>query len=235
MYKKNPANNCAADDNGDIYKEQEFLSEYEWAVVSELDGALRPVGPFISTMEASEKVTCSRVLPLTLAIIHATSKEVPILCYSYEFGELSEELVENDNLCEEVRLVRQKLHAENKERFVDKEMIGNYEDNLIGTLLDPRFKLINFNGSTVEMKKDAEFYLRENYKADWSPKSRADKVVETNAPASSSTPARNKNSASTTLPSSLATSNGKKEKVRIRVIMFLFNSILIMHFIYLVM
>ena len=52
MYKKNHANNCAADDNGDIYEEQEFLTEYEWAVVTELDGALRPVGPFIATMEA---------------------------------------------------------------------------------------------------------------------------------------------------------------------------------------
>ena len=62
-------------------------------------------------------------------------------------------------MCEEVRLVRQKLHAENKERFVDNEKIGNYEDNLICTLLDPRFKFINFNGSTEEMKKDAEFYF----------------------------------------------------------------------------
>jgi hypothetical protein len=231
VYKKNPAEICAADDNGDIYEEHEFLSEYEWAVVSELDGALRPVGPFIATLEASEKVTCSLVIPMTLAIIHATSKDVPILCYSYEFGELSEEFVENDNLCEEVRLVRQKLHAENKGRFVDNERIGNYKDNLICTLLDPRFKLINFNGSTTEMKKDAELYLRENYKADWSPKSRAYKVVETNAPATNSTPARNNTPASTTLPSSLATSNGKKKKVRIRVIMFLFNSILTMHLI----
>ena len=107
MYKKNPAKNCAADDNGDIFEEQEFLTEYEWAVVTELDGALRPVGPFIATMEASEKVTCSLVIPMTLAIIHATSKDVPVLCYSYEFGKLSEEFVENDNLCEEVRLVRQ--------------------------------------------------------------------------------------------------------------------------------
>ncbi len=76
----------------------------------------------------------------------------------------------NDDLCEEVKLVRQKLHGENKGGFVDKERVRYYEDNLICTLLDPRFKLINFNESTVEMKKDAELYFIENYKADRSPK-----------------------------------------------------------------
>jgi hypothetical protein len=44
---------------------------------------------------------------------------------------------------------------------MEKEIIGNYEDNIICTLLDPRFKLINFNGSTVEMKGDAKKYLKE--------------------------------------------------------------------------
>ena len=212
LYKKNPAKNCVADVNGDVYEDQEFLNEYEWAIVSELDGALRPVGPFIATMEASEKVTCSLVIPMTLAIIHATSKDVPILCYSYEFGELSEDFVENNNLCEEVRLVRNKLHLENKERFVNKERAGNYEDNLICTLLDPRFKLLNFNGSTVEMKKEAELYLKENYKADWSPKSR----VEIQAPSSTTTPG------STSIPSSLssAPTNGKKKKVPIHFTIF---------------
>jgi hypothetical protein len=151
-----------------VYEAKEFLDEYEWIMVSQLDAALRPVGPFIATMEASEKVTCSLVIPMTLAIIHATSKDVPMLCYNYEYGELSESFLENDDICEDVRLVREKLHNENKQRFVEKERIGNYEHNLICTLLDPRFKLMNFNGSTVEMKRDAEKYLKENYKADWS-------------------------------------------------------------------
>jgi len=113
--------------------------------VFELDGALRSVGPCIATMEASEKVTCSLVIPMTLPIIHATSKDVPILCYSYEYGESSEDFVENGDLCEDVRLVRNKLHLKNEERFVNKERIGTYEDKLICTLLDPRFKFVNFN------------------------------------------------------------------------------------------
>ena len=92
---------------------------------------------------------------MTLAILHATSKDVPILYYSYEYGELSESFFDHEDICEDVRLVREKLHLENKERFVDKERIGNYEDNLICTLLDPRFKLINFNCSSVQMKRDA--------------------------------------------------------------------------------
>jgi hypothetical protein len=79
IYKKNPAKNCAADDIGEIYEQHEFLDDYEWTIVSELDGALRLDGPFIVTMEASEKVTCSLFIQMTFAIIHATNKEVPIL------------------------------------------------------------------------------------------------------------------------------------------------------------
>ncbi len=84
LYKKNPIQNCIAGENGKIYDKQEFLDDYYWTIVSELYGALRPVCPFLSTMEASEKVACSLVIPMILAIIHATSKEEPILCYSYD-------------------------------------------------------------------------------------------------------------------------------------------------------
>ncbi len=151
--------NCVADDYGEIYEQQEFLDEYEWTIGSELDGALRPIGMFIATMEASEKVTCSLDITMTPAIIHATSKEVPILCYSYVFGKFSEDFVDNYDLCQEVILVRKKLHLENKGIFIDKGRYGNYEDNLSCTLLDPSFKLISFNGSIVEMKKDSELYI----------------------------------------------------------------------------
>ncbi len=58
-----------------------------------------------------------------------------------------------------------------------KEREGHYEDNLICTLLDPRFKLLNFNGSTKAMKKDAEKLLKGNYSADWSPKVRPPVIV----------------------------------------------------------
>jgi hypothetical protein len=57
-------------------------------------------------MQASEKVTSSLVIPITRAVIHATSKEIPILFYSYEYGESSEEVMEDDDLCVKVRLVR---------------------------------------------------------------------------------------------------------------------------------
>ncbi len=65
-------------------------------------------------MEASEKVTSSLLIPMTLAIIHACNKEVPLLCYSYDYGELSEEVVEDEVLCEEVRMVCHKLYLEKK-------------------------------------------------------------------------------------------------------------------------
>ena len=215
FYKTDPAKNCAADDNGEVYEAKEFLDEYEWIMVSQLDAALRPVGPFIATMEASEKVTCSLVIPMTLAIIHATSKDVPMLCYNYEYGELSESFVEHDDICEDVRLVREKLHNENKQRFVEKERIGNYEDNLICTLLDPRFKLMNFNGSTVEMKRDAEKYLKENYKANWSHQAKAVESDEAQAPTPSTAGGNTSAQARTTTPSTLPKSPTivKKKKV----------------------
>ena len=81
------------------------------------------MGPFIATMEASEKVTSSLLIPTTLAIIHATSPEVP--SYSYEFGELSEDVIDDNNLSEEVRVVRHKLDKENKERFIVQEREGH--------------------------------------------------------------------------------------------------------------
>ena len=60
------------------------------------------------------------------------------------------------------------LHGKNKTRFVTEEREGHRKDNLICTILDPRFKLMNFNGCTAEMKADAESYLRENFMAEWS-------------------------------------------------------------------
>jgi hypothetical protein len=50
---------------------------------------------------------------MTLAIIHSTSKDVPMLCYCYEYGELSESFVVHEDICEDVRLVREKLLNEN--------------------------------------------------------------------------------------------------------------------------
>ncbi len=76
------------------------MEEYDRLVVSHLDAALRPAGPFIATMKASEKVTSSLVIPTTLAIIHATIKDVHVHCYSYEFGELSENAIDDAELCE---------------------------------------------------------------------------------------------------------------------------------------
>jgi len=159
LYKKNPAKNCFEIEGVETI-EKKNLEEYDWIVVSHLDAALRPVGLFIATMEASEKATSSLVIPMTLAITHATSKDVPVHCYSYELGELSEDVIDGVVFCEKVQTIRNKLHLENKEIFVDRERKGHYEDKLIFILLDPRFKLLNFNGSTKAIKKDAKKCLK---------------------------------------------------------------------------
>lgn len=86
---------------------------------------------------------------------------------------------EGDLLSDVAQAVRRALHNANKRRFIDQERVGHLEDMLICTILDPRFKLMNFLGCTARMKKDAEEYLLENYKADWSPRAvaRAEKAA----------------------------------------------------------
>ena len=71
--RKNPAKNCVEIEDVETI-ENNILDEYNWVVVSHLDAALRPVGLFIATMEASEKLTSSLVIPMTLAILHAKEK-----------------------------------------------------------------------------------------------------------------------------------------------------------------
>jgi hypothetical protein len=92
LYKKNPAKNCV-EIKGVETIDNIFFEEYDYIVVSYLNAALRPAGSFIATMEASEKGTSSLVIPMTLAILHATSKDVPVHCYSYEFDELYRKMV----------------------------------------------------------------------------------------------------------------------------------------------
>ena len=42
--------------------------------------------------------------------------------------------------------VRKTLYEDVKRRFVDNERDGHLEDLLVSTILDPRFKLMNFEG-----------------------------------------------------------------------------------------
>jgi hypothetical protein len=58
---------------------------------------------------------------------------------------------------------------------------GHHEDSLICILSDPRFKLLDFNGSTKDMKKDTEKFLKSNYKADWRSKSMKEKSQDSSA------------------------------------------------------
>ena len=114
-------------------------------------------------------MTTSLVLPITMAIVRATSKDSYVIRYMYEDGKLQEVVKSHDYLCDEARQVREILHSENKKRFVDRERDGHFEDLLITTILDPRFKLMNFNDCSLEYNHLAETYLKRNYLADWSP------------------------------------------------------------------
>ena len=106
LYDKKPAKNCCESDDGTTFKDH-AITDYEWKIIAELDAAIRPVGPFISTMEATQRVTSSLVLPMTHGILHATSKEVHVLKYNYLNGELmNEEMVKHEDLSPEVQQVR---------------------------------------------------------------------------------------------------------------------------------
>ena len=87
LYERKPAKGCVHLDDGTTFDNHVF-TEYEWHSIGDLDAALRPCGPFISTMEATERVTCSLVLPMVHAILHATSPDVVVRRYNmYVNGE----------------------------------------------------------------------------------------------------------------------------------------------------
>jgi hypothetical protein len=73
MYVEKPATNCVASDDGTTMQDH-VIDEYEWCIIGELDATVRPVGPFISTMEATERVISSLVLPMNFGLLHATNK-----------------------------------------------------------------------------------------------------------------------------------------------------------------
>ncbi len=68
-----PATNCVASKDGTNMQDH-IIDEYEWCMIGELDAVVRPMGPFISTMEATVRVTSSLFLPMTSGLLHATNK-----------------------------------------------------------------------------------------------------------------------------------------------------------------
>jgi len=57
-------------------------------MIGELDAAVRPVGPFIFTMEATQRVTSSLVLSMTSGLLRATNKLFHVLRLMYKHGVL---------------------------------------------------------------------------------------------------------------------------------------------------
>jgi len=72
-------------------------------------------------------------------------------------------------LATEVQEVKKLLYDTNNKMFHVDERVGHREDLLICAILDTRFKLMNFPGCTVEMKGEAEHFLKCAYNSDWSP------------------------------------------------------------------
>jgi hypothetical protein len=146
------------------------LHEYDWIMIVELDIVLRPCGLFISTMEATQRVTVSFAIPTTLAILHVTCRTTRVQLSEYINGEMTNiYFKDHEILSPEVHEVRKLLYdTNNKKSHVD-ERVGNGEDLPICTILDPSFKLMNFPCCTVEMKGEEENFLKCAYNADWNP------------------------------------------------------------------
>ena len=152
LYEKKPTLHCAVLDDGTAFNDHTLL-EYDWIMIVELDAVLRPCGPFVSTMQATQRVTMSLVIPITLALLHATCRTTPVQVFEYSNGELSNiDFKDHDILATEVQEVRKLLYDTNNKKFHVDERVGIREDLLICTILDPRFQLMNFPGCTVEMK-----------------------------------------------------------------------------------
>jgi len=108
-----------------------LLEEYDFLLIAALDVVLHPVGHVISTLEATEKVTSFLVFPMVIAVLNATSETKHVFRYTYTFGKLSsEDIVPNDDLCQEVIAVRKTLLGENKTRFVTEE-----RESVIGKII----------------------------------------------------------------------------------------------------
>jgi hypothetical protein len=70
-------------------------------------------------MEVTQRGVSSLDLPMTHGILHATSKDDPVVKYMYLNGELiKEEIMKHEDLSSEVQHVRNILHIENNFRLI---------------------------------------------------------------------------------------------------------------------
>ena len=58
-------------------------------MVANLDAVVRRCGPFLSSMEATERVPMSLVIPMILAFQHAASRHVAVEVFEYVSGEFT--------------------------------------------------------------------------------------------------------------------------------------------------
>lgn len=82
VYDSAPPEGCVQNEDGSAYRDHS-LEDGEWIDVGHLDAVLRPIGPFISTMEATKKVTVSLVLPMVGLLMKALDKDTPVVVKDY--------------------------------------------------------------------------------------------------------------------------------------------------------
>ena len=104
------------------------------------DGVLRPVGPFISTLEATKKITISLVLPMVGLLFKALHPDSPVVVRDCsDLSKPTNLMVRGNELVSVAEKLRSQLLLENKKRFMEGERIGHMEDLLVSTILDPRW------------------------------------------------------------------------------------------------
>ena len=82
LYDESPAEGCVENEDGTVYNDH-CLEEGQWVDVAQLDAVLRPVGPFIETMEATKKIIVSLVLPMVGLLLKALDPSIPVVVKDY--------------------------------------------------------------------------------------------------------------------------------------------------------
>jgi hypothetical protein len=120
--------------DGTTYDKHE-LSDEEWVVVPQIALLLEPFNEATTVLQGSKYVTRSLVLPTISSLHHVTSP--------------GEDMLDNGDNCvvrmhPAINAGRQTLHEDLQRRFTENMDISKVEDFALATVLDPRFKRLDF-------------------------------------------------------------------------------------------
>ena len=145
---------------------------------------LRSVYEYTRIIQGTSYVTMSLILPMTAWLVEFEIN--PSVDVFSESGN-----IKHCDLLPDVQTARAQMHQQFEQRWVFGLDESVLEDYVVATLLDPRWKNWDFNGSNMFLsgtltREKALGYLRHAWKADWKPA-----TVQVNSAATPSVPKGN--------------------------------------------